>query len=552
MKTLRLLLPLLRPHWRGFLLSLALTILTLAAGAALLGVSGWFLTATALTGLGLSFNLFAPSAAVRGLSFTRIVSRYFEKLVGHNATLRLLSDLRRWLFSSLFPKLPFGAKALPSGDLLGRLTGDVDAVDTLLLSAIGPAIGAIVISTTTTIVLAMILPAAAPIYAGAIVGAIVLVPTLLFAATRKFGRTAVAAASTMRVQTLEALEGAEDITWFGQQGPVLGRFIETCSQSAAARGFLGSHVALATFAVHALAGIALFATLLCGLEALAQENVSGPILAGALLAILASFEASNALVRATAKLGTGVAAAQRLQALVSLAPNGTEPRNPREPETSPSLVFDNVSFGYGGNLVLDHADLAVAPGERVAISGPSGCGKSTLLSLVLRLNDPLGGTVSVGGEPTTWIATETLYKSVCLLSQQSPVFLDTVRNNLRIAAPEAGDEELWQALDAARLGTTIRALPQGLDTLLGEDATSLSAGQARRLCLARVLLSQASIVLLDEPTAGLDRATELELFHQLPQILEGRSVIMVTHASIPETAGYRRLVLRDAQLSEVS
>ena len=199
--------------------------------------------------------------------------------------------------------------------------------------------------------------------------------------------------------------------------------------------------------------------------------------------------------------------------------------------------------------MLSDLDLTVWPGEHVAITGPSGIGKSSLLTLLLRLADPQAGTVTVGGVALTALRQADIHAAVALLGQDSPLFNDTIRANLLIARPAADDTAVWAALAAAGIEPLVRALPRGLDTLIGEGGRTLSVGQARRLCLARVLLSPARILLLDEPTTGLDRDAEVAFFETLHHAAQGRTVIVVTHAAIPEGTMDRVLTMRNGSLS---
>src|SRR5690606_20771533 len=198
--------------------------------------------------------------------------------------------------------------------------------------------------------------------------------------------------------------------------------------------------------------------------------------------------------------------------------------------------------------VLADVNLTVAPGERVAIAGPSGGGKSSLLRLLLRLADPQRGTISFGGVSLASARQGAVHERFALLSQDSPVFIDTIRNNLAIGRADADDAALWAALAQAQLDTVVRALPQGLDTVVGEAGRTLSVGQARRLCLARVLVSRAPVVLLDEPTDALDRATAEAFFATLETAMQGRTVIMATHAALPAGTVDRILTLRGGRL----
>lgn len=551
MKALLFFAPLFKPHALRLILALVLSLITLAAGTALLGVSGWFLTATALTAAGLSFNLFAPSSAVRGFSFIRILSRYFEKLVGHDATLKLLSDLRRWLFSALFPRLPLTDRSLRHGDLVSRLTADIDTLDTAFLLAVGPLAAALVLGIAVSAGLFLVLPAAAWIYLATIGTAVILIPLLLARVTNRIGGQCVEASADLRAQVLDSVAGHEDIVVFGQASFITRRFETATATLARLRRRQDLATSVAAAMVQALTAIGLLFIVVTGLDALGRGLIDGPILAAIVFAALGSFEATAVIVRSIGNLGTALASAERLRQIAT-AP--VTVRDPARPEPFPSdgtIVFEDVSFAYpSGAPVLSGLNLTIEPGEHIAISGASGVGKSSLLHLLLRLDDPQAGAIRIGGKDVRDLAQADLHAHIALLSQQSHVFLDTIRNNLLIAAPNASDGELFAALGHARLEASVRGLPLGLDTVVGETGATLSVGQVRRLCLARTLLSPAPVVLLDEPTSGLDRETELAFLIDIPKVLAGRTVILATHAQLPEDTPLRRVALRGGVLIE--
>ncbi len=544
--------PLLKAHLKAFGLAFLLSLVTLAAGTALLGVSGWFITATALTATGVSFNLFAPSAAVRGLSFVRILARYGEKLVGHDATLRLLSDLRQWLFGALFPRLPLDRRTMSHGDLVSRLTADIDALDTVFLVAIGPVVALLMLGGIVSTALFVILPAAGWLYLLALFLAAIAVPIGLISATRHVGFAIVRQTAVLRGRVLDAVAGHDDIVAFGQEDSVAVQFMEATNQLARLRNRLGIATGAAGFAVQGLTGAALVGTLIVGLDAFERGTLAGPVLVGLLLAVLGSFEATNAIVRSVGKFGNALAAAERLRELAESPLKDTDNEDDECVPRDTGIVFEDVHFAYDGVPVLAGTDLVIDPGEHLAITGPSGAGKSTLLNLLLRLETLQEGHIRLGGADISKMGLENLHARIALLSQESPVFLDTVRNNLTIARPEATDDKIWAALRTARLEETIRALPEGLDTLVGEGGSTLSTGQCRRLCLARTLLSSAGVVLLDEPTTGLDRETETAFLNDIKTVLAGRTVLLVTHAALPAEAELREVMLTDGMVTHAS
>jgi ATP-binding cassette subfamily C protein CydC len=535
----------------GLLLALVLSLVTLAAGAALLGTSGWFITAAALTSAGLAFNLFAPSALVRGFSFIRILARYGERLAGHNATLRLLADIRGWLFARLFPRLPLTDRNLRHGDLVSRLTADVDALDTAFLVAIGPVTAAMVIGAIVTTILAFLLPAAAWVYGICFGLAVLAVPALLVMTSRRAGSDVVTRTADARMATLDGIDGHADFLAMGLLGSTHANFTAKAQALAASRKKLADLTAIAAATVQILAALALIGALWVGLDHLGSGHIDGPVLVGLLLAVLGSFEASSAIVRSVGKLSTAMAAAERLVAIAEAPLSVTDPAQPLPIPPDAAVAIEHVTFCYGtGAPALSDITLTIPPGEHLAIIGPSGGGKSSLLKLLLRLSDPQSGRINLGGVPLTGLRQADLHAHIALLSQDSPVFNDTIRANLLIGRAEASEPDLWSALSAAGIADFVHSLPRGLDSLLGEAGKTISAGQARRLCLARTLLSAAPIILLDEPTTGLDRDAELAFFATIKTALAGRTTVLVTHAAIPDGTVDRVVTIRNGVLGE--
>jgi ATP-binding cassette subfamily C protein CydC len=543
--------PLFRRHLAGFAIALGLSLATLLAGVALLGLSGWFLTAAFLTTAAMSFNLFGPSAAVRGLSMLRILSRYGEKLVGHDTTLRVLADIREWLFRRLGPGVHQASQSLRKGDAVSRLTADVDALDSVFIVAAGPLLTGVLTATAVTVLLSVMLPVAAILYAVVMATALFIVPVLLMRGTRRLGSRIIGLSTELRVAAFDIVDGHADLIAFGAADRMRARSDAIAADLSNTRSRLALASAAASAAISILGGLAVIGILMIGLVALQHALISGPIFVGLLLASLGSFEATAAVTRQVAKFGSAIAAAERLRRLAETPPVVVDRLHPTPLAAGGDISIEALTFGYDPSRpVLRNLDLTVTAGSSVAIRGSSGAGKSTLAALLLRLADPISGTVRVAGTDIRDIAQSDLHARIALLEQNAPVFIGTIGDNLRIGCNGASDDDCLLILGKARLADFVRSLPAGLETPIGEAGHTLSAGQARRLCLARTLLSKAEILVLDEPTSGLDRKTELSFLNDLRDATAGRTVVLISHANLPPGIVDRILYLKDGRLCE--
>lgn len=557
MSAIGLLTPLYRSRWRRVLIVLALAATTAAAGLALLGVSGWFLSGAALAGSMLAFNLFVPSSLIRLFSFIRIGSRYFEKVIGHATTLRLLADLRTQTFASLMRKPAAELGRLREGDTVSLLVADIDALDAVFLSIVVP----LCVALTAGAVLAAVWwpnsGAAAFAFGVGGVLATACAPMVLAQWAYVWGRRGHDAARVARHEVLNTVAGLGDLTALGAGAVAQRRFEHALQQGTDARLKLARLAAGGQTVLQIVAGWCVLAVSYLGIEVWQSGSLSGPLLAGLVLATLGFFELTVPLMRNAARLGAAQAASERIVTMLGApdaADNGavsTTLIDSGKAKISPSaniplaaISLRNVCAGYNDRqTIIRHLSFEVGVGERVAIVGVSGSGKSTLLNLMMRLLEPQSGSVRVGDVDLRELPVQQWHRHVALLTQDAPVFLGTVRTNLMIGKDDACDDEMWRVLDQAMLGDHVRGLPDGLDTWTGETGWSLSAGQARRLCLARVLLSNASVWLLDEPTAALDAENERLFLSALAASAGHRTVVVATHAQLPELSVDRVFVM---------
>ncbi len=503
--------------WLGMLMA-ALTVL---GGLALLGAAGWFITASAIAGLSAAtaaaFNYFAPSTLIRFLAIERTAARYGERLVTHDATLSVLAAMREKLFRGWArPQAARRLLARPAR-LLFRLTSDIDALDSLYLRVLVPAAAAMFAVLATGVGLAWISP-----WLGLAVTAWLLVvgvgmPWIVAWRARQAARLAAYSVEALRSRTIDLVAGQVELLMAGRLPAQCAAVLRADAASARAdtgKQRLETQVTLA----HGIAtAVALAGTLLAGATLVESGRVGAPLAAFALLVVLAAFEPFTALRRGAVESGRTLLAAERIAPRI--VPEDDEPPS-REPEPPPAgLVARLRDVGHvyapADGPVLAGVNLDIRAGERIALVGASGAGKSTLLALLAGELAPTHGQVVVARH--------------CMLTQRTELFQDTVRGNLLLAAPQADDAGLWRALEAAGLAEAIRALPGQLDALLGEGGQGLSGGQARRLALARLLLRQAPLWLLDEPTEGLDAATAADVLARLAARDSAQAMLVATH-----------------------
>ncbi|MBO9740974.1 thiol reductant ABC exporter subunit CydC [Xanthomonas axonopodis pv. begoniae] len=537
--------------WR-LLLSAGLVLVTMLAGVGLLGLSGSFLTAAALAGvagMGAGFNFFSPSAGIRALTFARIVSRYGEKLIGHDATLRIARDLRVWFFRRALPLAPGRLSATRTGDLLARLMSDIGEVDGLSVRALAPLAALLGIWLGGVVAAALIyLPAACVLLVlGVLIGG--LVPWQVARGGSQREQLRAQQRTDLRTQAFEGLEGAADLAAIDAQGAWLQR-----SEAAAAAVTGGDRIQrrrlITGNLLHALCGgLGLAGMLWLALGAAERGLIGAERAAGLVFLTMALLEVWAGAGLALQALQSARVAAGRLQAIVDQAPSVSDPARAIDAPRTGTLQLQQVSFAWPGSVrpVLHALDLTLAPGERIAISGDSGSGKSTLSSLLLRLWDPQAGQLRYAGIDLRHVALAQWHQRIAWLPQNAPVFAGSVRDNLLIGDPAADDAALWRVLEQVRLRAWASA-NNGLDTWVGENGATLSAGQARRLALARALLRGAPILLLDEPTDGLDVDTADALLLDLAAALGERSLVMITHDALPPGVVQRHYRMREGKL----
>jgi ATP-binding cassette subfamily C protein CydC len=500
-----------------------------------MSLSGWFISAAAAAGLvpatAYLFNFFIPSIGVRIFAILRTAARYGERVFAHDATFRILEGLRVWFYCGIEPLAPSGLWRFRSGDILNRIVADIEALDNLYLRAFSPAVVALLVSIFVFFLLAAFDEWIAVLFWFVFVLATAVVSAGAARAAGPAGRLIAARSGQLRFRAVEGLQGLAEIAVFGAMASFREKVQRSQSALIAGQRRMAHIRGMATAAMHLLSGATVLGALYLGCGLVSAGRLDGAALALIALAVTAAFETAFALPAAYQFLGRTRAAGRRILEVVETAPPVSFTASQRLLQERFEVAFEGVSFRYRPELpqVLEQVSLSIPQGRRIAVVGESGAGKSTLAYLLVRFFDPESGAIRIGGTDIRGLREPDLRRFVVLLSQQSYLFSATVRENLLLAKPDAGDEELWQALAAARLADFVEGLPDRLDTWVGPTGQLISAGQARRLAGARAILRDAPVWVLDEPTEGLDRITEKALVESLMEVTAGRTVLWITH-----------------------
>lgn len=528
------------------LLGIVLAIVTLLASIGLLTLSGWFLSASAVVGVAgiYSFNYMLPAAGVRGAAIIRTAGRYFERLVSHDATFRVLQHLRVFTFSKLLPLSPAGLARFRQGELLNRVVADVDTLDHLYLRVISPLVGALVVILVVTVGLSVLDVTLALALGGIMLLTLLVMPPLFYRAGKPAGESITRLRGQYRQHLTSWLQGQAELMLFNASDRYRQQMEKTEARWLDAQRRQAELTALSQALMLLIGGIAVIAMLW-----LASAGVGGDTQPGALIALfvfcaLAAFEALAPVTGAFQHLGQVIASAKRITQITEQEPEVVFPQGEGQTLDRVSLRLHQVTFSYPQqpSPALEKVSLQIEAGEHIAILGRTGCGKSTLLQLLTRAWDPAEGEILLNNQPLGQFNEATLRRAMSVVPQRVHLFSATLRDNLLLASPGASDARLAQTLE--RVGLAKLLEDSGLNSWLGEGGRQLSGGELRRLAIARALLHDAPVMLLDEPTEGLDATTESQILDLLAEVMREKTVLMVTHR-LRGLARFNQIIVMD-------
>lgn len=533
-------------------LGVVLMITGLAAGIGLLSLSGWFLAATAIAGAGALFNFFYPSAGVRGLAIGRTVARYFERLVTHDATFRILAALRVQVFEKIIPLSPAVLNRYRNSDLLNRLVADVDTLDSLYLRLIAPFISAMAVIIFMTFGLSFLNLPLALFIGGTLLILLLVMPTVFYRLGTQFGAKLTQSRARYREQFVEFVQAQAELLLFNASSVLRNELNRTEQnwQTYQQRESNLSGLSTALF-IFFNGLLAVFTLWLAAAAEFGSNLEQFAFIALFTMSVLAAFEILMPLGAAFLHIGQVLASAERVTDIVRQTPLVDFSGVQSVINNSTVLFYmKEVTFRYPerSQLALNRLDLQISRGTKVAVLGKTGSGKSTLLQLLVRNYAPDSGEILFSGQPISAYSETALRAQTAFLTQRVHVFSDSLRNNLQLASRSAlTEQQITKVLNQVGLQ---HLAEQGSEQWLGDGGRPLSGGEQRRLGLARILLSDAPILLLDEPTEGLDRETERHILQLIFEHAKEKTLIMVTHRLTAIERFDRICVIDDGRLIE--
>jgi len=544
-----------RGSWGWVALSVLLGMLTIGSNVSLMGTSAWLISTAALHP-----SIAALQIAIVGVRFfgiSRGVFRYTERLVSHNVTFRLLSRLRVWFYERLEPLAPARLMDYRAGDLLARIIGDVETLENFYVRVIAPPLVALLTALGVSIFLASFYPPLATVLVSFFLGLGLILPLISQLLSRQPGKALIAMRADLQAQLVDGIQGLPDILAYGRATDRLNLIVKTGHAYGQAQRHMARISGLQSALTLLLTNLGMWTVLYLTIPLVNDGRLAGVMLGTLTLLTLASFEAVTPLPQAAQTWESVRTAAGRLFEVVDAEPMIEESRergveSSKSKELLSTLQLSNLSFTYPGQNIAAIRDISfkLESGNSIAIVGPSGAGKSTIVNLLLRFWEYSSGDIRLGGELLHDLEQDQVRSRCGIVSQSSYFFNTSVRDNLQLACPSASIEEIESAARQAKIHEFILSLPKGYDTFIGEQGLRLSGGERQRLAIARALLKDAPLLILDEPTANLDPLTEKHILETLFEVMQGKTALLITHRLVGLESMDEILVMEQGQIVE--
>ena len=537
-------------RWKWMTASVLLGAATIGSSLGLLSASGFIIATAALQPSIAELQL--AIVGVRFFGIARGVFRYLERILSHQTTFRLLAKLRIWFYEELEPLAPERLLYFKSGDLLARIISDIETLQQFFLRVLSPPLVAMIISLCAGFFLARYCPTLTWVLIIGLVLAGFLLPWWIQALHRGTGQRLIQTSGQYQSTLIETLQGSADLLGLNADQNQIERLGEINNRFLALQRKSNQLQSLGETLSGLIIQLTIATALIVSIPLVNKGSLSGVDLTVIVLAVIASFEAVLPLPDALQNLERSLAAGRRLFEITDAESVVKDPSNPLPRPASFDLQVDTISFQYEGQGIPALAKLSFQLPERgcMAIVGPSGAGKSTVVNMLLRFWDPDTGRILLGGNDLRSYNLSNLRSWMAVLSQNTHIFNGTIKENLLLARPDADNELLIESTQRAQLHDFVMTLPETYETWVGEGGVQLSGGERQRLALARVLLKDSPILILDEPSANLDTLTEQALFASLREVIAQRTTILISHRLVAMELVNQILVLHNGRLIE--
>ena len=521
-----------KPYWKWMALGIFLSLVTIVANVSLMALSGWFIASMAIAGAaGVSMNYFTPGAGIRAFAITRTVGRYAERVITHEATFRLLSELRHWFYLHLEPLAPAILQNYHSGDLLSRIRADIDALENLYLRIIAPVIVALIAGTLFIAFLSLYDSRLALVELLLLSFAGVIVPLIINRISRDPGTKIINISTTLRTNVVDSVQGLGELLIYGAAEKQAQKIDDLSQNLLQQQTKMARYNGISQAVLSLSANIAMLAVVIICIPLVNESILSPANLAMIALFTLASFEVVQTLPLAFQTLPETLVAARRIFAIVDTKPQVAEPETDSPKTSNYNIEFDKVTFSYNDNTAnaLEDFSFTLTQGSRLGIIGSSGVGKSSIIALLLRFWKPNAGTIRFGEHDIKRYKGDDIRQYFSVVTQHSSFFNNTIKRNLLLANRQATNEQLERVCRVTQIHDFIETLPEKYDTWVGEAGLKLSGGQLKRLTIARALLKDSPVLILDEPGEGLDNKTEKNVLDAVFDYKKDSSILLITH-----------------------